>query len=489
MRDALAQAVLIVCVLFGLWVVPSPASAKFWPGFYENYPDVEWLTFDTEHFRIHYYPEVEWTARMMAKYAEIAYPKVTSMFDYPLKERVHIVIRDQEENANGFAVYGSDWITVWATPLYYVLRGRQEWIPDVFTHEFCHIVSLKVNDWKAESALVLFGQGLIEDGVNNIDFGARVFIGFATPYWWTEGIAEYGTHLAGFNWWTTSRDMHLRTAVLEDNALSFEEMFTPGNKDNSFDREKGYQQGYSLALYVMEKYGKEQFAQMAINSDRRGHLVWEKNIEDVLGVEGHKLYDGYIKWMRARYQKQVAPIKKKLHQGQPVFFTKHMKILEQLPDGRVKVQVGNWHHTQASLFNEDDAETFIENARADLDEVEDPQIKQAGEKVLAALEANLEKYRQDIDKLVDPSFRQRFALSKRYLRRPKLTQRGLARLWNESARKRDDKKVQIEVWDKRRRKAYHEANSGWHLLPRSSPDGRNAGCCPARWHQDLSDCG
>jgi Tol biopolymer transport system component len=485
MRHGALRNGLATLALIGLLATPATSEAKFWNFFYENYPDVDWLTLETEHFRIHYYPEIEWTARMMAKYAEISYPKVTGMFDYPLKEKVHIVLRDMEENANGFAVYGSDWVTVWSTPLYYVLRGRQEWIPDVFAHEFTHIVSLKVNDWKSESALVLFASGLIEDGVHNIDFGARAMIGFATPYWWTEGVAEYGTHLAGFNWWTTSRDMHLRAAVLEDNALTFEEMFTPGNKDTSFDREKGYQQGYSMALYVMEKYGKEQFAQMAVNQDREGHLVWEKNIEDVLGVEGHQLYDGYMNWMRDRYKRQIDPVLKEQHVGSELMITsagEEVDVLEKLPDGRVKVQIGKAKFKPGFPFDDDEAEALIEKRKGDVEKLEDAALKAEGEVYLTLLADQRKAYQaaeRELEARLDAQnaseaeeLRQELALAKRFFAGKQTPDNAeLAAAFEKADQKRD--KPKIEYWDKRQRKAYYEKGGGsWDMIPRTSPDGK-----------------
>ena len=485
MRNGALRNLLTALALVGLLSAPATVDAKFWQGFYENYPDVDWLTLETEHFRIHYYPDIEWTARMMAKYAEITYPKVTGMFDYPLKEKVHIVLRDMEENANGFAVYGADWVTVWSTPLYYVLRGRQEWIPDVFAHEFTHIVSLKVNDWKSETSLILLGSALIEDGVNNVDFGARAYIGFSSPYWWTEGIAEYGTHMAGFNWWTTARDMHLRAAVLEDNTLTFEEMFTPGNKDTSFDREKGYQQGYSMALYVMEKYGKEQYAQMAVNSDREGHLVWEKNIEDVLGIEGHKLYEGYIKWMRDRYTRQIAPVKEAKHIGNELFITsvaEELEIVENLPDGRVKVKKGERKLKRSFAFGSEGTENLIEKRKGQIESLKDESLKAIGEKYLAALQTKLDAFKvaeaeleAKFEAMADPTdvteYRMRLELSKKMY--------GMLDPPDASLKaeldKLDDKaeKPKYEYWDKRQRKAHYEQGAGtWHMLPRISPDGK-----------------
>jgi hypothetical protein len=296
--------VLLGGVLAGLlW--SKPAHAQF-----NNYPDIKWYDYETEHFVIHYYPEEEWTARRVAKYAELMYPKITGYFGYPLKEKVHFLIRDQEDISNGFAVYEYDWVTIWAEGLYYRLRGRQDWIPDVITHEFSHIVSLKANSFQAEAAIVIYLQALREDGVHDIDVGGSLLMGFGyAPFWWTEGGAEYWTHLSGYNWWTTSRDMLLRMAILEGNELDSSEWATRDNREG-FGGELGYNQGYSAGLYVLETYGKEKYADMALNSSNSGHLNWDDNVEDVLGITAAELHDNWRKWVKAKYEKMVEPILK-----------------------------------------------------------------------------------------------------------------------------------------------------------------------------------
>ena len=74
----------LAALLFGagLFAAAAPAKASFF--FDENYPDVKWKTFETEHFIFHYYEKTSkshpgstvFTARRAAKYAEIMYPKV-----------------------------------------------------------------------------------------------------------------------------------------------------------------------------------------------------------------------------------------------------------------------------------------------------------------------------------------------------------------------------------------------------------------------------
>jgi Tol biopolymer transport system component len=435
--------------LAGLFFTPSQSKAGF---FYDRpFPDIDWLVLETDHFIIYYYEDVEWTAKMVAKYAEIAYPRVTGLFDYPLKEKIHIVVRDQEENANGWAAYNFDQITAWATPLYYVLRGRQEWIPDMFTHEFAHIVSLKANDWKSEAAVVAIGSGLVEDGVNNIDYGAELVIGRSAPFFWIEGIAEYGTHLSGFNWWTTARDMVQRMSMLEDNYLEYEEMFEVYSRSAGMDRERGYQQGYTMGLYTMEKFGKEKYAQLALNASKKGHMQWEKNIEEVLGVDGQTLFDGYIKWMKDRYNRQVAPIKTNEHIGFPMMADgqgRFVEELERLPDKRWKVKI----HGQKCFikeYEEPEAQRKLQAILfgADAAKAEEFAAMSAKEKI-EVMDAFFDK-EENKDKKEEAN-----------------------KINEELKEKYPIVKSKVEYWHKQKRKQFHESEGQYTFYPKLSPDGK-----------------
>ncbi|HUU00217.1 MAG TPA: hypothetical protein VM425_02110 [Myxococcota bacterium] len=445
MRRTGISGMLSVLALLGILAAPGSAGARF---FYQNsFPDVDWLVLETEHFRIYYYPEVEWTASMMAKYAEIAYPKITGLFEYPLKEKIHIVIRDQEDYSNGWAIYFEDQVTAWATPLYYILRGRQEWIPDMFTHEFTHIVSLKANDWKAESSVVMVGRGLVEDGVHNVDFGIQLVFGASTPFFWAEGIAEYGTHLAGFNWWTTSRDMHQRMSMLEDNYLDYDQMYNR-NFSSSFDGERGYQQGYTMGLYVMEKFGKEKYAQLAINSGNKGHLIWDKNIEEVLGIDGRKLFGGWLAWMKDRYQRQTAPIRKAEHTGFPLgpqAKEGYVEVLDKLPDGRWKVKISGQPCIPPEYRKKDTLE-----------------------KIAIALYGDPEK----TDELAKQSAQELWATIGNFLGGDEKKEKDLNDKFKDIRDKYDWVKSKTKYWNKKQRKAAMEAQDQWQQFPRYSADGK-----------------
>ena len=55
-----------------------------------NHPELDWQTFETEHFKIHYYDETEPIAREGAFAAEEIYPAVTKMYEHEPNKKTHI---------------------------------------------------------------------------------------------------------------------------------------------------------------------------------------------------------------------------------------------------------------------------------------------------------------------------------------------------------------------------------------------------------------
>lgn len=305
----------------GSLLAPTNASAKF--VFPYNHPDLEWYTIETEHFFIHYpvsrhrtpddpyYINPEYSARKMAKVAEEMWGPMTSEFDNPLVERIHIVLLDQSDDLEGFTIPAWDWIEISANPggYFYRMRGRMEWFSDVLVHEFAHVVSLKKNAPFAEGSQGVLIGGLYRDGVNDEQTGGEFFIADSDPFWWTEGGAEYWSDNTGYNWWTSSRDTNLRTTVLEDRLLTYDEWVTVIEKRDWDDGERGYQGGYSFGLYLRERFGDKTYARFAQTSDKKWRLQWEKIVEEVTGVPLRTLYDDWKAYLETRYAEQYAEVK------------------------------------------------------------------------------------------------------------------------------------------------------------------------------------
>src|SRR5262245_14987892 len=67
-------------------------------------PGLDWKTISTEHFDVHFHTGEEWTGNEAARIAEEIYGPITGLYGYEPK-RVHLVILDVEDYANGAAYY------------------------------------------------------------------------------------------------------------------------------------------------------------------------------------------------------------------------------------------------------------------------------------------------------------------------------------------------------------------------------------------------
>ncbi len=110
---------------------------------YYNHPEIDWKTFETDHFQIHFYEGSEGTAREGAFVAEKIYPFVTQLYEYEPAEKTDIVFLDTDDISNGAAYYYDNKILIWASPMDFELRGSHRWLQNVITHEFTHIVSMQ----------------------------------------------------------------------------------------------------------------------------------------------------------------------------------------------------------------------------------------------------------------------------------------------------------------------------------------------------------
>ena len=70
-----------------------------------NHPELEWFTFETEHFNIHYHDGTERSAREAATVAETIFPKITQFYDFVPEHKTDIILRDADDYSNGAAYY------------------------------------------------------------------------------------------------------------------------------------------------------------------------------------------------------------------------------------------------------------------------------------------------------------------------------------------------------------------------------------------------
>ena len=300
------------------------ASSLLYSEFKYNHPEVDWQTFETDHFQIHFYEGTENTAREGAFVAEQVFPHVTGLYDYEPPTKTDIIFTDLDDFSNGAAYYYDNKIIIWASPLDFELRGSHRWLQNVITHEFAHIVSLQkamkaglkfpgayfqwmdYEDEKRQDVLYGFPQKLVSYSLP----------GTAVPPWLAEGSAQY--MFAGANWdhWDTHRDMILRDRVLNDNVLSFTEMNTFGK--SGIGNESIYNSGFALCRYIAEKYGPESIKNIMVELSNPFQYSISNAIKQATGTNGKQLYEDFKKSLENDYFSKTQSIRENEVKGEVI---------------------------------------------------------------------------------------------------------------------------------------------------------------------------
>ena len=288
--------------------VPAPA---------QNHPELIWRTLETEHFRVLYHDGLEHTARQAAEVAEAAYGPVTRLYGYRPAGPVRVILKDYDDYGNGAAYFYHDAIEVWITPLEhdFELRGTSDWLRNVITHEFVHIVSLgaaRKGPQRVPAAFLEYFAYKPESERDDILTGAPDRLALlplantVLPMWFAEGVAQHQTAQLRHDRWDSHRDMVLRTAVLDGSLLSLDDMGVFGKA--GFGNEFVYDHGYGLVRYLAETYGDSTLAEVCEHMARWTATGIDGALRAATGRSADQVWRDWRDSMRARYQAQVAAL-------------------------------------------------------------------------------------------------------------------------------------------------------------------------------------
>ncbi len=280
----------------------------------ENHPELTWLSIETEHFFVHFHEGAERTAKVVAKIAEEVYGPVTNLYQYQPGTKYHFIIRDHDDYSNGAAFYYDNKLEIWATALDFELRGSQNWLRNVITHEFTHMIQLQ-SAKKITSRIPAFyfqAIGYEEDRREDVLHGGPNVIAsypFAMtvmPSWFAEGVAQYQLPGLDYDTWDSHRDMILRTAAIDNRLLTYNEMGVFGK--SSLGNEKVYNHGYAFVSYLADKYGIEKLR--SATSNMKGFLTWSFDgaLKKATGKSGPDLYAEWVSHLKSKYSVSMRDI-------------------------------------------------------------------------------------------------------------------------------------------------------------------------------------
>ena len=200
-----------------------------------------------------------------------------------LPNKVEFIVRE-DIFSNGWANSFQNTMTVWIADWDFPIRSTHDWLRDVVTHEFAHLVSIQSGSKLASpiQGLVLGYQDYFNERVQS---SAATIIPFThQPNWFAEGVAQYESELSGFDAWDSHRDMILRTAVLEDKLIGYDRMGTFAG--TSLEYEQGpYTQGFAFVKYIAARYGDAAILKLWAENARIHRQTLSGSMERVLGKD------------------------------------------------------------------------------------------------------------------------------------------------------------------------------------------------------------
>lgn len=283
---------------------------------FDNYPDLEWYTIETTHFTVSYHKGIERTAQTVAKIAEEVYGPITSLYNFPLPDKVHFLVNDVSDIANGATDFYGNRIEIFASAMDFELRGTHNWLRNVITHEFTHMVQLQAGMKFAKRMPAIYLQWLNYEKERRPDvlYGYPNVIvsypisGIGVPAWFAEGVAQYQRQQMGYDYWDSHRDMILRSYILDNNMLSWNEM-GQFSSITSLKAESIYNSGFGLTRYISEKYGENKLREITENLGDLDNFSVDKAIKRAINKDGKELYEEWIAHLKTDYAEKIKDVK------------------------------------------------------------------------------------------------------------------------------------------------------------------------------------
>lgn len=308
-------------ILITIVLASFSTFTKLFAQFTDFHPELEWYTIKGKHCEVHYHEGAERTAKVVAKIADEIWEPITSLYQYE-PTTTHYVIKDIDDYSNGATYFFDNKIEIWTSALDFDLRGTHNWLRNVISHEFTHLVQIQAAMKSSRSLPAVFFQMLNyeDERRHDILYGFPNFIvsyPLATiniPAWFAEGTAQYMRKEFDYDNWDTHRDMILRSYALDGNMLTWNEMGVFGK--TSLGNESVYNSGFALTRYIAQKYGEDKIREVTKALGKFSNFTIDAAFKDVLGKSGNEIYDEWKNFIINDYSNRASSIKSNLVEGE-----------------------------------------------------------------------------------------------------------------------------------------------------------------------------
>jgi hypothetical protein len=271
-----------------------------------------WRTIETAHFQVHYHEPLGDVARKVALSAERAHATLSAALGHTPAEKTQIVVRDETDSSNGFAsVVPRNRIVLFASapPDTSVLADNDDWLYNLTSHEYTHIVHLDTIGGLPSIINKIMGKVWAPNQVQ--------------PRWVIEGLATYEESKRSSSGRTRHAlfDTYLRVATLSEVDIRLDELSSgPRAWPHS---NAAYLHGSHFLKYVFDRYGDDKAA--AMSHDYGSSAIpygLNRSIERATGRSFVDLYAEWTDYRDARYAMQAEAVERRgRREGRRLTFT------------------------------------------------------------------------------------------------------------------------------------------------------------------------
>jgi len=311
----------LISIFLILLAFHLPSSAQFQ---LYNHSQLKWQSFETEHFVLHFHQGTKRSALIIGKIAEDIHPHLTSLYKYEPSGKIHFIVKDTDDYSNGGAFFFDNKIEIWTTNLDYIMRGTRNWLRDVITHEYAHMISIQ----KMVKSNLLFPYGFLQVFGYEKERRKDVVRGFPNvlvsypissiniPIWFAEGVAQHQADGSRYDYRDPHREMILRDRILNNELLSYNSMSVFGK--DSHGNESSYNLGFSFVDYLTNRFGERLLEKIGSLSSKWNSYTFEGVLEDATGIETDILYKDWHDSLKSVYESRTEAIDKHLVKGEPI---------------------------------------------------------------------------------------------------------------------------------------------------------------------------
>jgi len=269
-------------------------------------PATQYQHFETEHFEFDFQEGYFNFTKEAAKHLEHAHQIMSPILQWQPRTKIHVLVADNEDNANGFAMPSLRvGMVLIATPpdQAFSTSYTENWIKLLVFHEYAHILNIDPTTGWMEFLRVVFGDAIRPNGL--------------WPRWALEGLAVYyetRTSILGRgrspyydaivrSYFNEDKIGNHRKGSIHYGTLSGEWPYFPGG-------EVPYLFGYHLwNQFAKDTQNDLKMGEYSINSSHRVPFFIDGNLENTIGKTWQILWNEFIETSRSRYESQIDQVK------------------------------------------------------------------------------------------------------------------------------------------------------------------------------------